>query len=155
MTVVHDAIAEELALLSKEVPTPVAPFGYGVDLACVDDLGDALEEVDPFSTQAVSEAIIRRLTTRRGQLVDDLDYGLDVRGFLNKGRTEADMRALASEVVAEVKKDERVDAAEVTVVAPAYGTLRIAARITPVDSSNSFDLVFAVTSSEVLTENVP
>ncbi len=154
--VVRDTIDTELALLERVAPTPSAPFGYGTDLSCTSDLSEGLLEVDPFSTRALAEALMRRLDTPRGALVGDPNYGYDLRAALNRGVTEQDVRAIAANVRAEIEKDDRVDFAAVTVTPSADGsTLRVQLVITPVDPSiGGFTLTLAVTSAELLIEEL-
>lgn len=151
--IVLSAIAAETALLERLVQVPTEALGYGVDLSCVSDISVTLDEVDPTSTQAIREALLRRLTTPRGGLQDDPDYGFDVRGLCNRGLTQSQLVDLSTQVRNEVTKDDRVDSATVTVTTPSPNALRLAVVITPVDPSiGIFTLTFAVTDGEVLAE---
>lgn len=153
--IVTSAIDEFIASLAREVPTPVEPFGYGSDLSCTDDLTPTCDEVDPFSARALAEALYRRITTARGSLPDDLDYGLDVRGFLNRGTTAGDLAQIAGQIRVELQKDDRVDRVSVQVTAPAIDTLSIAALVTPIDVNlGRFTLTLAVTSAQTIMEAI-
>lgn len=156
MTIVHDSIAAQIAELVRLVPTPAAPFGYGRDLSCREDITPTHDEVDPFSQEAITDATIRRLSTARGSLVeDDPDYGLDLRGMLNRGVRTREIDELAGAVRNEVTKDDRVESATVSVGFPSTDlrTLRVQITITPVDPLlGPFRLVLAVTSADVLLE---
>lgn len=153
--VVRDAIATELALVQRIAPAPLAPFGYGSDLSCAGDLTPTMESVDPFSTRAIAESILRELDTPRGGLVDDPDYGLDLRGAVNRGMTAADVRSLAERVRTVAEKDDRVSRASVTVSpSPTGTTLRVEIRVTPVGALNPFRLTLAATSADVLIEEL-
>jgi hypothetical protein len=155
MTVVTDFIAAELAKLVKIVPTPVVPFGYGTDLSCVSDVTETMDEVDPFSVRGIGEALVRQLTTPRGSLPDDPDYGLDVRRFLNRGMTRDEITSLSGQIATEVGKDDRVSSSAVTVALPDASTLRIALAVTPQDPLlGNFKLVFAVTSGDLVIEEL-
>jgi hypothetical protein len=153
---VQAAIDAELALLEREVATPAAPFGYGTDVSLTSDLSPTLELVDAFSTRSIAEAILRRLDCPRGALVDDPDYGIDVRSMLNRGMTDAEVRALAGRIRAEVEKDDRIDTATVIVTpTPTADELRIQVVATAADArTGRFSLVLAVTSAEVLLEEL-
>lgn len=70
---VRAAIAREIALLEKVIPTPVEPFGYGVDSAGVLDIDDTCSLIDQYSVQSISEGLARRFQTPRGSLRDDLE----------------------------------------------------------------------------------
>lgn len=153
-TIVSDAIADQLATLTREVDAPVAPLGYGTDLSCVTDLTEDLAEVDPRSNQAIAEALIRRLITPRGSLPDDPDYGYDLRGMLNRGVTLSDLRAVTGQVRSEVRKDDRVADAEVTAAfTPGNSTLSVTIVVTPADVDNdSFSFTFSLTDTSVVLE---
>lgn len=153
MSVVLDQIAADAATLTRLVSAPTGNLGYGRDLSCVTDVTDAMDEVDPFSTQGISESIARRLSTPRGALADDPNYGYDLRGFCNRGVTAMQLREVSGAVYAEVKKDDRVNSAIVTVTQPSQRALSVALRITPEDPAlNAFNLVLAVTDGAVLVE---
>lgn len=155
MTIVHDSIAAQIAELEQLVPTPTEPHGFGVDLSCVEDITATHDEVDPFSVRGISEATIRRLSTARGTLVDDVDYGLDLRAYLSRGVQRNGLGELAGAVRNEVTKDDRIESATVTAVFAGtdLSTVRLQLTITPVDPLlGPFRLVLAITSAEVLLE---
>jgi hypothetical protein len=153
--VVRDAITAELALLQRERRTPTAPFGYGTDLSCSSDLTPTMASVDAFSTRAISEAIVRRLDTPRGALVDDPDYGTDLRGFLNRGATAAELNALSDKVRAEVQRDDRVRSATVSLrMSEATRTLRVDIAVALVGTDGAFRMTLAVTSADILIEEL-
>lgn len=149
---VRSVIDAELAKITVRVqdpPTP--PLGYGIDLSCVEDCDDAMSEVDPFSPVAVGQALIRRLITSRGSVLDDLDYGLDLRGYLNRGVTTSDLSSLATRIEGECLKDDRVLDVTATVTITALRSLRVALEVSlEAPSGKSFNLVFAVTDAQVL-----
>lgn len=152
---VRAAIAAELAKLERIAPAPTPPFGYGADLSCAEDLTPTMDVVDPFSVRAIGEAIARRLDTPRGALVDDPDYGLDLRGYLNRGTTIAELNALADRVRTEVSKDDRIASARVVVTSQTTRELRVAIVVTPVAlDAGPFSLTLAVTSADVLIEEL-
>lgn len=153
---VRDAIAAELAELTQEQPYPVAPFGWGRDLNCASDLLETMGEVDPFSTLALGQAIVRRLDCPRGALPDDLDYGIDLRAYLNRGTAAAEIAQLATRIRTEITKDDRIDSAVVTVTpSPSGSSLGVAIRVTPVDAQiGGFSMTLAVTSAEVLVQEI-
>lgn len=151
--IVLDAIAADLAELTRIVPVPTGPLGYGRDLSCVDDVTEALDEVDPFSPAAIGEALLRRLTTPRGGLSDDADYGLDVRSCCNRGVPASELRELAGQIRSEATKDDRVEDASVTVTLPSLNAMSIRILVTPADPLlDPFSLTFAVVSGQLLLE---
>lgn len=93
-------------------------------------------------------AIVRRLTTPRGGLFYDPDYGLDVRSYLNAGFTQAGVEALRASIVAEVEKDPRVDSCGAEMVFN-FATGRMSITLTVLTADGPFDLVLAATNVTV------
>ncbi len=150
---VQDAINEGVAALVPLVPTPTPPLGYGRDLSVVTDATPTLDEVDPFTLLAIGQATVRRLTTERGLLPDDPNYGLDIRRYCNKPMTTAQLGAIASAVGSEVSKDDRIESADVSVALQNQNELLLTVRITAADPDlGPFDLVLAVTSVDVIID---
>lgn len=152
-----DIIDAEIATLTRVVDAPIGPLGYGRDLSCVQDCDDKFSEVDPNTPTAIGQAILRRLDTPRGSNPDDKDYGLDVRGMLNRGLTLNQLNRIENEVHGEVIKDERVADAQVdvTVLSVASKRMRVSISITPMNPEVSdFKLVFAVTDAQVLLDTI-
>lgn len=107
------AIAEMTAALPRLVSEPVPPFGYGTDLWCELDLAPNVTELDPNGTLALAQAALHRLSTKRGDLIDDLDYGHDLQELLSKALTGSAINAEAAQIAAELEKDDRIDSASV------------------------------------------
>lgn len=154
--IVLDAVEVEAARVRRAVDPPRGELGWGRDLACAVDLTPSMEEVS--GERLLSDAIVRRLTTRRGSLPDarapglrDLTYGLDLTSYLNRGITAQEIRALATKVRSELTKDDRIATVSVTVTpSPTGDRLDLDLRVTPRDARNAFRLVLAVTSAGVL-----
>lgn len=152
---VLDSIAADTAELTRLVPVPTGSLGYGTDLSCVEDLTEDLAEVDPFSPLAIGEALLRRLSTPRGQLPDDPEYGLDLRGYCNRGVPTGEIREVAGQVRSEVTKDDRVEDVSVVVTVPSLKTMSVRIDVTPADPLlDPFTLTFAVTSGQLLLEAI-
>lgn len=152
--VVLDALAEALLEVTREVDAPAEPFGYGTDISCTTDLDERMSEVDPASTRAIAEALVRRLDTSRGALIDDPDYGLDLKIYCNRGVTADDLLALAERVRLEVTQDDRVSSAAVSVTGDG-SALAVEIRVTPDDpETGEFSFTLAITSSAVAMEAV-
>lgn len=83
----------------------------GSAVSCTDDL-DALGRV-VTGEDALLESLYRRLTTPRGQLITDPDFGLDVRSLLHKGLTAAGLGEIEGRLINELSKDERVSGVDV------------------------------------------
>ncbi len=151
-TAVLAAIATELATLTRIVAPSTEPLLYGLDLSCVTDIEPTLAEVDPASPRAIIQAVIRRFTTPRGALLDDPDYGLDIRAVLSRGATQRDVRAISGSLQGEAQKDDRVARCEVKLVASLLTRrVDVSVSITPEDPAlKDFDFTFAVTDASVL-----
>lgn len=146
------AFAAELATLTRVVAVPTETLAFGRDLSCVTDLDPQLAEVDPSSPVAIVEASIRRLTTPRGALIDDPDYGLDIRTILNRAASQRDLRALSGALQGEIQKDDRVALADVRLTVDLRTReARVSVFITPEDPAlRDFSFTFAVSGGEVL-----
>lgn len=154
MTIVNDSIARQTAELERLIDAPAPPLGYGRDLSCVSDLTVDMSETDPNSPLGIAEACARRLQTPRGGLIDDPDYGFDVRGLENRGVPEATLRDLAGQIRSELKKEDRITDASVTVVRSG-SSLAIQIVLTPADIAlDTFAFVLSVTSGAVLIDTV-
>lgn len=146
MSVVSDQIDLQIAALP--VLPRVAPLtlGWGVDLWCVTDVTERMSEVDPNRPTAVGQAVVRRYITPRGGLIDDANYGFDLRGFVNHGTTEETITQLSGQIRAEAVKDERVADALVDLT---FDSKLMAVSLTlSLSDPNAapYDLVFFVTA---------
>lgn len=113
-----------LALGVQVADDPVV-LGYGTDLSCAEDCDAVMSEVDPMSPQAVGEALIRRLSTAHGRIIDDPelliavgedpDYGYNLANMLHVDVTPLELAAKADLAAAECKKDDRVLTCTVTI----------------------------------------
>jgi hypothetical protein len=149
---VLDAIDAELASLTPVTPRTGA-LGFGTDLACVTDLSASLDEVDPLSPVGIGEAALRRLMTPRGGLLDDPDYGIDVRSFCSRGVAVDELRDLAGTIKLELVKDDRIETVLVGVTMPAPSTLRISILITAaLPALTPFSLIFVATPETLTVE---
>lgn len=143
---VLDSIEADIASLTREVDPLDEPLGYGRDLSCVTDVTDNLDEVDPESPQGIAESSMRRLISPRGSLYEDPDYGLDLRSICNKGVTYEELREIADQARAEVKKDDRVEDAQVTLdYDDLSSTLSVEVLLMPADPAlGDFTFIFTV-----------
>jgi len=152
--VVRDAIAAELAEVTRVARTPDAESGYGVDLVCAEDLTPSLDETPADSVLSLAQDLFHRITTPRGDLPDDPDYGTDVRQYLSAGMAPQDLTVAAGELASECRKDDRVRDVSVTLTA-AGSELSVAIAVTPADPAlQPFKLIVAVTSGEALLQAI-
>lgn len=119
---------------------------FGTDISCTDDMSEVAKEIS--GQDVLAEAIYRRLTTPRGQLLDDEDYGIDVRSFLSRGIDPGKLREIEGTIRQEVLKDERV--ANVTAKATVdYKTYSMSVSLIVTTGEGPFRLVFEVTADTV------
>lgn len=153
----RNLIADGIAALQRLATTPPAPWLYGRDLVCIDDLTATLEETDPASYASLSQDIYHRITTERGSLVDDPDFGEDVRGYLSAATTERELLSISGRLEAEILKDDRVSTVSVD-MALTPGTsaqLDLTIVVTPRDAAlQSFTMILAVTSADVILKEI-
>jgi hypothetical protein len=143
-------IEAEIAGLAQIVPIPQPPFGWGTDLWCMLDLSPTMADVDPMNAeQAIGQALIRRLITPRGSLLDDGNYGLDLRGMCNRGITSRELASLSDQIRNECRKDDRTQDVTPTVTwSFSTSVLTVSLKVTPVDQAvGNFSLTFAVDRS--------
>lgn len=141
----------------------MASLGYGTDLVCGWDLDPTMAETDPNSVSGIGQAVFRRWDCPRGALPpdsgrDSRDYGVDIRGMLNRGTTDAVLNAAAASLAQEALKDDRIAAIKVGVRpsgTAALPILTITAMITPADPAlGSFSLVLEATSADVVLKAI-
>lgn len=84
----------------------------GTDLSAIPDLSWSLKS----GLDNLAEAIARRFITPLGGLFYDPSYGLDLRQYLNEALTDEVRYEIETLVAAECEKDERILAAEATLM---------------------------------------
>lgn len=119
---------------------------FGLDLSCVDDLLPTLGTVS--GRRLLSEAVVRRITTPRGRLIDDPNFGIDIRLWLDDDVTPADIQRRIRAVDAEIERDERVVNSTTQVVSFVNGDLVLRIVLEPSDEP-SFSLTLSVTALTV------
>lgn len=116
MSTFEDILVELLPDIDREVGAelPEDPLGYGKDVFCTDDVKPNWDTLDGDDPIVVVNAAFRRLITDRGQLLDDPNYGFDVRQAWNQATSDATLEQLETSARSEVLKDDRVEDATVT-----------------------------------------
>lgn len=151
---VRDAIAAAIAELPKLATTP-STTRYGIDLVCVDDVDTRLSETSDDKLESLAQDLYHRVTTPRGALIDDPDYGDDVTAYLSGDAQPGDLISIEGRLASECRKDDRVDRIVVTVTAPEPNTLHVELFVTPNDPDiTSFTLILAVTNAAALLEAI-
>ena len=84
---------------------------YGTDISTI--TSDGAVDLDAYfrvvsGTTSVSHAIVKRLTTPYGGLIDDEDYGYDLRTLCNGSTSLGELNSATAEIEAQCLQDERV-----------------------------------------------
>lgn len=109
------------------------------DLVCIDDLDPLGAEAS--DRQSLSQDLYHRLITPRGRILDDAEFGLDVRAWLSDD-VPANAAALIEE---EMLKDQRVASASVSISKPSPDAFTIQVDIETND--DAFTLVVDVSTA--------
>lgn len=108
------------------------PNFYGTDIGCgpagIDETFSLVE-----GRQALIEAIVGRLETPRGGLLDDPSYGLGVTAWVGKRADAAQLFAWGQALASEARKDDRVRQAKASLSTTPRGQLRFVLAISPLD----------------------
>lgn len=137
------------ALISV-TPDPVAvrtladPLGEN-DLSCVDDISP--DGAVASGRLALAQALCRRWSTDRGQLIDDPNYGENLTDNINDDMSPADVSKTQAKAAAEALKDERVLSIRSDAELTDEGVLNIEFTVT--DAAGPFSLSVAVTDVTV------
>ena len=120
---------------------------YGTDISTSPTLDPSFGPLT--GSRVVAEAVARRLTTPRGTLPDDPNYGTDLRAWLNESMTPATLTQVRSAAERECLKDERLQSADATVsYDAASGTLSVVLALA-LSAGPTFRLVLGVTAVSV------
>lgn len=115
----------------------------GTDLSCVFDLDPTMREVS--GRTCLAQAMARRLTTPRGRLIYDPQYGTDLNAYLLADVGPGDIAKIGAAVQAECLKDERVLACTASVV---FLNSVLIVTITLTDAQGPFTLTFQLAPGE-------
>jgi hypothetical protein len=124
---------------------------FGTDLSCTSDLDPQM--VLTSGLNLLSQAIYRRLTTPRGCVIDDPNYGFDLQLLLNDEHTPADVGPMTQQIQSECLKDERVLQCTAQLVLATSGVLTITLLLT--SALGPFKLVLAVSAVTVAILQAP
>lgn len=124
---------------------------YGTDLACVSDFTDECGQV--AGQRLLAEALVRRLSTPRGMVIDDPDYGTDLRQYLGLEYTARTAAKLVADARSECLKDERVFLCTpfVSDYSLATRTITLVVAVESSDDAFSLTMVVSAVSVELLT----
>lgn len=123
---------------------------YGTDISTITAAGAI--DIDPYfkvvsGSTAVLHTIVKMLVTPQGGLLDDEDFGYDLRALVHGSTSRAELNSAVGEIEAQCLRDERI--ADVTVtLSVASGVLTCNVQGTLVDGQ-TFRLVLAVSAVSV------
>lgn len=151
-TTYADFVAAEIAKLVPLATTPDAASGYGSDLVCVSDIDPSIRMTDPARIEDLAQDAFHRITTPRGNLPDDSDYGIDVSEMLSSPDDATTLIMQESIIRLELLKDDRYRNVDVTAgVAAKVRTFTI--QITPEDPAlRTFTLIVPITQAGATLE---
>lgn len=121
---------------------------FGIDIAWTGDLEPMMQAVDGL--RALQQSIMRRLTTARGSLFYDLEYGTDLKRFLNSA---ASPRVIEQAAENEILKDERVLATSVEYLADSQSESRVRISVQTAEGPFSFTVPVSEITAEKLENN--
>ncbi len=79
---------------------------YGIDVWCDADLDPLLRNVT--GERLMAQAMLHRLQTRPGMLLDDPTYGFGLSDLLSEETSPAELASISARMENELEKDERV-----------------------------------------------
>jgi len=122
---------------------------YGTDLSCTNDIDPMMHVVS--GSDMMAQVCVRRLFCRKGMLLSDPLYGIDVRDFLNTKITSTDLTRIQALCRAELMRDERIFSAKVE-ASYSQDTKTLALSITGTGATGPFALVLSVASGQVTVQ---
>jgi hypothetical protein len=155
--IIRETIAALTASLTTLSSTAQPPLGYGIDLVCISDIDARMAETLSTELLSLAQDCFHRVTTPRGTLPDDPNFGIDIRSMLSVGLTSSSIRGIKDAINGELMKDDRVTDAEVELViegTDSAPTFTITITITPAAIGTAFDLVMSVTDGEALLTEI-
>lgn len=122
---------------------------YGTDISCTFDLDPMMRVVS--GTEMMAQVCVRRLICRKGSLLSDPLYGIDVRDFLGSRIDATFLARVQSLVVGELTRDERIFSAK-TVATYTTSTGTLSLKIEAFGATGPFSLVLAVSTGLVTVQ---
>jgi phage baseplate assembly protein W len=130
--------------LAPSVGGPTVDFGQ--DINCLAGLDPRLRLVGGLEN--LGQALVARLSTPRGGLFYDPNYGTDLRAYVNESTSSAMLARARADVQAECAKDERVATCTASTSFDA-AALTLLVRVDVQTGAGPFRLVLAVTATSV------
>lgn len=85
---------------------------YGIDIDCGEDLDPLLRDVT--GERLMAQAMLHRLETRPGMLLDDPTYGFGLKDQLSEETTATEFAMVCRRMEHELERDERVFSVKVS-----------------------------------------
>ena len=123
---------------------------FGDDITCDPEDGIPATFELVSGRAALVQAILRRFQTRRGTLVDDPDYGLDLTDWVGKRTDTAQLLAWQQALQAEARKDQRVRSARARLTTPS-GVLRFTLALETAEGPFSLTVQVSEVSVDLLS----
>lgn len=146
MTIAHDTIAAEIAaLVPAGAGVPLAPLGYGTDLACADDITPDGGNVEGLAclAQDVYHWLITDPGTLPGDTPEEKSWGFGAFGMLHQGLTQADLANIGRRAETGLEVDDRISNAEAEVTYDG-SELCMTLHITPAAEEDTFTMIVYV-----------
>lgn len=124
--------------------------GLGIDWSCELDLDPYGRTVSQLTT--VSQACVRRLSSRLGSLLGDPLYGTDLSELLSlAGNSRTLAASVSSRIRSQLARDERVLTVTITQADYSLQTKELRVRIAVETNEGPFTLVFALSPEGIQT----
>ena len=121
---------------------------FGTDISTFPDLDPSFSVVT--GPRVVVEAVARRLTTPRGSLIGDEEYGFDLRQLLHLDLSQRDEARVLAQLRAQAEADERVLGATVRLLRSSGDTLRVVVRFSTLDGPFAFTLAVSAARTTLI-----
>lgn len=124
---------------------------YGRDLSATTHIRPGYYVAD---FELLAQAAFRRITTKRGQLEDDQDYGLAISDLLKSNVTEDDLLVIQDRIRDEIRKDERLEFVEVELSQTSTLPLEVSIQIKLSPKNGADGFVLVLRADEVTAERI-
>lgn len=132
-------------------PTPL-DTDYGSDMSCVTDITAMATELSGDDPRIVAESDARRLSTDRGTLIDDPNYGWNLQDLVQRPLTPADIATIPGQVKGELLKDDRHETLDVWTTGQTTSNLLVHVKGTT--AKGPFGLTMAITDAGVAVKEI-
>jgi len=146
------AVASAVQVPAGPAPAAPATDDYGSDLSCSTDLTADMKELTGDDPLIVAESDVRRLTTDRGTLIDDPDFGWNLEQLIQKPMTPTEVATIPGQVRGELLKDDRHETLNVWTTG--HTTSNLLVHVHGTTGKGPFRLVMALTDAGVAVKEI-